>query len=66
MKVLALRTVHECHDLVIHCVVLTRGDGGPEEFQGIGTGPDQLDPRGGRWDLRLQVPQVITTHLPTT
>ncbi len=43
--------------------VRTRRDGGPEELEGVGTCPDQLDPCGGGWGLRLQEPKVVAAHL---
>ncbi len=43
--------------------VRTRRDGGPEELEGVGACPDQLDPCGGGRGLRLQVPKVVAAHL---
>ena len=46
------------------CVVLpTRGDGGPEQLQRVGTSADQLNTGGSRRDLRLKVPQIVAAHL---
>jgi len=44
-------------------VLPTRGDGGPEQFKGVGTSTNQLDTGRSRRDFCLKVPQIIAAHL---